>query len=112
MVRRRTKPTSHVRQYAWLLPQAAIRERTKGRDEPVALGSLIVVRNPDVARREGLKLGSPELASAERFLERRGHLRPITVGKEPKAFLVTDAGRTWLGQHRWSRLWWRGWFGV
>jgi hypothetical protein len=109
---RRMKPTSRVRLRAWLLLQAAIRDRTKGRPEHiVALRSLVVLRHPDVARRVGLEPDSPGLAAAERFLERQGYVRPVTVGTEPKAFLVTDAGRMWLEQDRWVRPWWRRWFG-
>jgi hypothetical protein len=110
--RGRMKPTYHVRLRAWLLLRAAIRDRTKGRVEPVVvLRPLVVLRHPDVARRVGLEPGSPELAAAECFLERRGYVRPVTVGKEPRAFLVTDAGRTWLEQDRWARPWWRRVFG-
>jgi hypothetical protein len=63
----------------------------------VALRPLVVLRHPGVARRVGLESGSPGLAAAERFLERRGYVRPVAAGTEPKAFLTTDAGRTWLG---------------
>jgi hypothetical protein len=112
IVRGRMKPTSRVRLRAWLLLQAAIRNRTKGRPEHVvALRSLVVLRHPDVARRVGLEPDSPGLAAAERFLERQGYVKPVTVGTEPKAFLVTDAGRMWLKQDRWARPWWRRWFG-
>jgi hypothetical protein len=108
MVRRgRTKPTREVRLRAWLLLRAAIRYRSEGRVEPVvAVRPVVVLRHPDVAHRVGLELGSPELAAAERFLERRGYVRPVTIGKEPKAFHVTDAGRTWLEQGGWARPWW------
>ena len=112
IVRGRLKPTSRVRLRAWLLLRAAIRDRTKGRAESVvALRSLVVLRHPDVARRVGLEPGSPGLAAAERFLERQGYVRAVTDGIEPGVFLVTDAGRTWLEQDRWSRPWWRGWLG-
>jgi hypothetical protein len=112
IVRGRMKPTSRVRLRAWLLLRAAIRDRTKGRAEPVvALRSLVVLRHPDVARRVGLEPGSPGLAAAERFLERQGYIRPVTVGTELGAFVVTDAGRTWLEQARWAQPWWRRVFG-
>jgi hypothetical protein len=112
MVRGRMKPTHRVQLRAWLLLQAAIRDRTEGSYEPVfALRPLVVLRHPDVARRVGLEPGSPGLAAAERFLERRGYVRPVTVGTEPGAFLVTEAGRTWLGQDCWARPWWRRVFG-
>jgi hypothetical protein len=88
IVRGRMKPTYRVQLRPWLLLRAAIRDRIKGRDEPV------VLRHPDVARRVGLEPDSLGLAAAECFLERRGYIRPVTVGTEPEAFLVTDAGRT------------------
>ena len=97
---------------ARLVATTAIRDRTKGRDEPVvALRPLVVLRHPDVARRVGLEPGSPGLAAAERFLERQGYIKSVTVGTEVGAFAVTDAGRTWLEQERWASLWWRSVFG-
>jgi hypothetical protein len=76
-----------------MLLRVAIRYRSEGRVEPVvAIRPVIVLRHPDVARRVGLKPDSPELAAAERFLERRGYVRPVTIGKEPRAFHVTQAG--------------------
>ncbi len=105
IVRGRMKPTYRVQQRAWLLLRAAIRDRTKGRDEPV-----VVLRHPDVARRVGFEPGSPGLA-AERFLERRGYVRPVTVGTKPGAFGVTDSGTAWLEQDCWARSWWRIVFG-
>jgi hypothetical protein len=113
MVRRgRTTSTQGVRLRARLLLRAAIRYRSEGCVEPVvALRPLVVLRHPDVARRVGLEPGSPELAAAERFLERRGYVRPVTIGKEPKAFHVTESGRRWLEQDRWSRPWWLRVFG-
>jgi hypothetical protein len=109
MVRRgRTKPTRSVRLRAWLLLRAAIRYRSEGRVEPVvAVRPVVVLRQPDVARRVGLEPGSPELAAAERYLERRGYVRPVTIGKEPRAFHVTEAGRRWLEQDGWARPRWR-----
>jgi hypothetical protein len=108
----RTKPTRGVRLRAWLLLRAAIRYRSEGRIEPVvSVRSVIVLRYPDVARRVGLEPDSPELAAAERFLERRGYVRPVTMGKEPRAFHVTDAGRRWLEQDGWARPWWMRVFG-
>jgi hypothetical protein len=56
IVRGRMKPTYRVQQHAWLLLRAAIRDRTKGRDEPV-----VALRHPDVARRVGFESGSPGL---------------------------------------------------
>jgi hypothetical protein len=107
MIRRRTKPTHAVRLRAWLLLRAAIRHRSESRVESVvAIRPVIVLRPPDVARRVGLKPDSPELASAERFLERRGYVRPVTIGKEPRAFHVTEAGRRWLEKDGWTRPWW------
>ncbi len=112
IVRGRMKPTYRVQLRAWLLLRAAIRDRTKGRDEPVvALRPLVVLRHPDVARRVGFKSGSPGLAAAERFLERRGYVRPVTVGTKPGAFVVTDTGTAWLEQDCWARPWWRRVFG-
>ena len=112
MVRSRVKPTYRVRLCAWLLLRAAIRDRFEGRAEPVvALRPLVVLRQPDVARRVGLQSGSAGLAAAERFLERRGYIRPVTVGTQWRAFVLTDAGRTWLGQDRWTRPWWQRVFG-
>ena len=109
---RRTKPTRGVRLRAWLLLRAAIRYRSEGRVEPVvALRPVVVMRHPDVARRMGLEPGSPELAAAERFLERRGYVRPVTIGKEPRAFHVTEPGRRWLEQDGWARPWWLRMFG-
>ena len=70
-----------------------------------------MLRHPDVARRVGLEPGSPGLAAAERFLERQGYIKSVTVGTEVGAFAVTDAGRTWLEQERWASLWWRSVFG-
>jgi hypothetical protein len=112
MVRGRTKPTQGVRLRAWLLLRAAIRYRSEGRVEPVvALRLLVVLQDPDVARRVGLEPGSPELTAAERFLERRGYVRPVTIGKEPRTFHVTESGRRWLEQDGWARPWWRRGFG-
>ena len=111
IVRGRMKPTYRVQLRAWLLLRVAIRDRTKGRDDPtVALRPLVVLRHPDVARRVGFKSGSPGLA-AERFLERRGYVRPVTVGTKPGAFVVTDSGLAWLEQDRWARTWWPRVFG-
>jgi hypothetical protein len=101
------KPTYGVQLRAWLLLRAAIRDRTKGRDEPVvALRPLVVLRHADVARRVGFESGSPGLA-AERFLERRGYVRQVTVGPKPGAFVVTDTGMAWLEQDRWARPLWQ-----
>ena len=112
MVRGRVKPTFRVRLRAWLLLRAAIRDRTRGRDEPVvALRPLVVLRHPDVARRVGLEPGSPSLAAAESFLERQGYIKSVTVGTEVGAFVVTDAGKTWLQQDRWASPLWRSVFG-
>jgi hypothetical protein len=108
MVRGRVKATYGVRLRAWLLLRAAIRDRTKIRAGPViTLRPLVVLRHPEVARRVGLEPGSPALAAAERFLERQGYIESVTVGTERGAFVVTDAGRTWLEQDRWARPWWR-----
>jgi len=107
MIRGRTKPTHRVRLRARLLLRAAIRYRSEVRVEPVvAIRPLVILRHPDVARRVGLEPGSPELAAADHFLERRGYVRPVTIGKEPRAFHVTDAGRRWLEQERWACPWW------
>jgi hypothetical protein len=104
----RMKPTYHVQLRAWLLLRAAIRFRSEGRAEPVvAHMPLVVLRHPDVAHRMGFEPGSPGLAAAECFLERRGYVRPVSVGPELRAFLVTDAGRTWLEQDHWASPWWR-----
>jgi hypothetical protein len=104
--RRRTKPTRGVRLRAWLLLRTAIRYRSEGRRERVfAVRPVVVLRRPDVAHRVGLEPGSPELVAAERFLERRGYVRPVTIGKEPRAFHVTEAGRRWLEQGGWARSW-------
>jgi hypothetical protein len=112
MVRGRTKPTQGVRLRAWLLLRAAIRYRSEGRVEPVvALRLLVVLQDPDVARRVGLEPGLPELTAAERFLERRGYVRPVTIGKEPRTFHVTESGRRWLEQDGWARPWWLRVFG-
>ena len=106
------KPTYRVQLRAWLLLRAAIRDRTKGRDEPVvALRPLVVLRHADVARRVGFGFGSPGRAAAERFLERRGYVRPVTVGTKPGVFGVTGSGTAWLEQDRWARSWWRRVFG-
>jgi hypothetical protein len=108
----RVKPANSVRLRAWLVLRAAIRDRIKDRAEPVvALRPLVVLRHPDVAHRLGLEPGSPCLAAAERFLERQGYIRSVTVGTEPGAFVVTEAGRMWLEQDRWARPWWRRVFG-
>jgi hypothetical protein len=111
IVRGRMKPTYGVQLRAWLLLRAAIRDRTKGRDEPVvALRPLAVLRHADVARRVGFGSGSPGLAAAERFLERRGYVRQVTVGTKPGAFVVTDTGMAWLEQDRWARPLWQSVF--
>jgi hypothetical protein len=112
-VRGRRPMTDRVRLRAWLLLRAAGHlDLTVGRDEPVVVvRPVVVLRHPDVARRVRLEPGSPGLAAAERFLERQGYIRPVTVGTELGAFVVTDAGRTWLEQDRWARPWWRRWFG-
>jgi hypothetical protein len=110
-VRGRMKPTYRVQLRAWLLLRAAIRDRTKGRDDGlVALRPLVVLRHADVARRVGFRSCSPGLA-AECFLERRGYVRPVTVGTKPGAFVVTDTGMAWLEQDRWARPWWQRVFG-
>jgi hypothetical protein len=110
MYRRMMNPTNSIRLRAWLVLRAAVRNRTKDRDEPVvALSRLIVLRHPDVARRVGLDPGSTSLA-AERFLERQGYIRSVTVGTEVGAFIVTDAGKKWLEQDRWAGRWWRSVF--
>ena len=112
MVRGRTFPTQGVRLRAWLLLRAAIRYRSEGRVEPVfALRPVVVLRHPDVAHRVGLQPDSPELAAAERFLERRGYVRPVTIGKEPRTFHITESGRRWLEQDGWARPWWLRVFG-
>ena len=112
MVRGRMNPTDSVRLRAWLLLRAAIRDRTKDRAEPVvAPRPLVVLRHPEVARRVGLEPSSPSIAAAERFLERQGYIRSVTVGTEDGAFVVTDAGKTWLEQDRWAGRWWRSVFG-
>jgi hypothetical protein len=95
--------TDHVRLRAWLLLQAASRNQTRGRAEPI-----VVLRHPDLARRIGLEPDSPELVAAERFLERRSYIRRPEEGAiEIGAFVITEAGRTWLGYDRWTRPWWR-----
>ena len=107
IVRGRMKPTYRVQLRAWLLLRAAIRDRTKGRDEPVvALRPLVVLRHPDIARRVGPVSSSPGRA-AERFLKRRGYVRQVTVGTKPGAFVVTDTGMAWLEQDRWARPLWQ-----
>jgi len=108
IVRGRMKPTYRVQLRAWLLLRAAIRDRTKGRDEPVvALRPLVVLRHAEVARRVGLGSGSPRRAGPERFLERRGYVGQVTVGTKPGAFVVTDTGMAWLEQDRWARPLWQ-----
>ena len=108
IVRGRMKPTYRVQLRAWLLLRTAIRDRTKGRDGLVAaLRPLVVLRHADVARRVGFGSGSPGRAAAERFLERRGHVRQVTVGTKPGAFVVTDTGMAWLEQDRWARPLWQ-----
>ena len=112
IVRGRMKPTFRVQLRAWLLLRAAIRDRAKGRDEPVvALRPLVVLRHADVARRVGFGFGSPGRAAAERFLERRGYVRQVTVGPKPGAFVVTDTGMAWLEQGRWACPLWQRVFG-
>ena len=107
IVRGRMKPTYRVQLRAWLLLRAAIRDRTKGRDEPVvALRPLVVLRHQDIARRVGPVSSSPGRA-AERFLKRRGYVRQVTVGTKPGAFVVTDTGMAWLEQDRWARPLWQ-----
>ena len=101
--------TDHVRLRAWLLLQAASRDQTRGRPEPI-----VVLRHPDLARRIGLEADAPELVAAERYLERRGYIRRPEEGASPRAagaFVITEAGRTWLGYDRWTRPWWRRMFG-
>jgi hypothetical protein len=98
--------TDHVKLRAWLLLQAASRDQTRGRPEPI-----VFLRHPDLARRIGLAPDSPELVAAERFLERRGYIRPEEGATEAGAFVITEAGRTWLGYDRWTRPWWRRMFG-
>jgi len=108
IARGRMKPTYRVQLRAWLLLRAAIRDRTKGRDEPVvALRPLVVLRHADVARRVGFGSGSPGRAVAERFLERRGYVRQVTVGTKPGAFVVTVTAMAWLEQDRWARPLWQ-----
>lgn len=112
IVRARVKSTNSVRLRAWLVLRAAIRDRTKDRAEAVvALRPLVMLRHSDVARRLRLEPGSPGLAAAERFLERRGYIKSVTVGTEPGVFVVTEAGKMWLEQERWARPWWRSVFG-
>lgn len=65
MVRVRGKPTSCVRLLLW----AAIRDRTRGRDEPVvALRPLAELRHPDgVARRAKLEPGGRTWLEQDRW---------------------------------------------
>jgi hypothetical protein len=108
-VRGRMPMADHVRLRAWLLLRAAGHlDLTAGRDESVVVVQpVVVLRHPDVARRVGLEPGSPGLAAAECFLERQGYIRPVTVGTEPRAFVITDEGRMWLEQDRWTSSRWR-----
>ena len=103
----------HVRLRAWLLLQAATHDLlSKARDAPVvASRPVMVLRRPDLAHRIGLEPSSAELVAAERFLERRGYIRPVSAGAEPRAFVITDLGRKWLASDRWTPPWWRRVFG-
>jgi hypothetical protein len=111
-VRRRMTVTDRVRLRAWLLLRAASQDLVGSRAEPVVIvRPVVVLRRPDLARRVGLEPDSPELVAAERFLERRGYVRPVSIGAEPRALVITEAGETWLGSDRWSPPWWRRVFG-
>jgi hypothetical protein len=101
-----------VRLRAWLLLRAASQDLTGSRDElVVVVRPVVVLRRPDLARRVGLQPDSPELVAAERFLERRGYVRPVSIGTEPRVLVITQAGETWLGSDRWADPWWRRVFG-
>jgi hypothetical protein len=107
-VRGRMPVADRVRLRAWLLLRAASQSLSGGRDEPVVVvRPVVVLRRPDLARRVGLDADSPELVAAERFLERRGYVRPVSAGTEPRAFLLTDVGEKWLASDRWVPSWWR-----
>jgi hypothetical protein len=108
-VRGRMPVADRVRLRAWLLLRAASQDlSSRGRDEPVVVvRPVVVLRRPDLARRVGLEADSPELVAAERFLERRGYVRPVSAGTEPRAFLLTDVGEKWLASDRWVPSWWR-----
>jgi hypothetical protein len=106
--RGRMPVADRVRLRAWLLLRAASQDLSGGRDEPVVVvRPVVVLRRPDLARRVGLEAHSPELVAAERFLERRGYVRPVSAGTEPRAFLLTDVGKKWLASDRWVPSWWR-----
>jgi hypothetical protein len=109
-VRGRMPVADRVRLRAWLLLRAATQDlSSRGRDEPVVVvRPVVVLRRPDyLARRVGLEVDSPELVAAERFLERRCYVRPVSAGTEPRAFLLTNVGKKWLASDRWVPSWWR-----
>jgi hypothetical protein len=107
-VRGRVPVADRVSLRAWLLLRAASQDLTGGRADPVVcVRRVVVLRRPDLARRVGLGADSPELVAAERFLERRGYVRAVSAGTEPRAFLLTDVGKKWLVSDRWVPPWWR-----
>lgn len=97
-----------VRLRGWLLLRVANRDIVGSRDKPVmVVRPVMVLRRPDLAQRVGLEPDAPELVAAERFLERRGYVRPVSAGAEPRALVITEAGERWLESDRWEHPWWR-----
>jgi hypothetical protein len=107
--RKRMKPTYRVRLRARLLLRAAIPDQ----------GPRQTRRCPEDARRPATpgrcvprearaRLAWPRRRALPRAMR---YVKPVTVGTETGAFLVTDAGSTWLGQDRWACPWWRRVFG-
>jgi hypothetical protein len=108
VVRGRMRRADRVRLRGWLLLRAASRDIVGSRDKPVmVVRPVMVLHRPDLAQRVGLEPDAPELVAAERFLERRGYVRPVSAGAEPRAFVITEAGERWLESDRWEHPWWR-----
>lgn len=96
---------------------AALLLRAMAREQAETGTELVSPRDPNVARRLGLRPDSPELGIAERYLVREDYIRPSAAGHEGDLYSITRAGWEDLGYQRsvagWRRRpWWRRMLGV
>ena len=94
---------------------AALLLRAMAREQAETGTELVSPRDPNVARRLGLRPDSPELGIAERYLVREDYISPSA--HEDDLYTITQAGWEDLGyQHSgagWRRRpWWRRMLGV
>ncbi|MDP9477163.1 MAG: type VI secretion system baseplate subunit TssF [Actinomycetota bacterium] len=100
-----------LKMFAALLLRAMAQEQAENGTERVS------PRHPNVARRLGLEPDRPELATAERYLESEGYIRPSAPDHKGDYYTITEMGWEELGyQHsegEWRRRpWWRRMLGV